>query len=74
MTYSGPRVLLTGDLPSPAHPPRGCRFRSRCPLYVTLDDADQRRCAEDDPTLKGDGVPGREHTAACHFARVVDVV
>ena len=69
------RILLTGDLPSPANPPAGCRFRSRCPLYATLDESSQRRCIEDDPALHTDGdVPGRDHAAACHYARAREVV
>ena len=73
------RILLTGDLPSPANPPDGCRFRTRCPLYLTLDDADQRRCVEQDPSLRSEGpggatIPGRDHAAACHFAAAREVV
>jgi peptide/nickel transport system ATP-binding protein len=68
------RILLTGDLPSPANPPGGCRFRSRCPLYATLDESKQRKCNEVDPELYGMGAPGADHTAACHYARPVDVV
>ena len=68
------RVLLTGDLPSPANPPSGCRFRSRCPLYAGLDEQSRQRCEGEDPQLTADAAPGRDHAAACHFAKVVDVV
>ncbi|WP_237405167.1 ABC transporter ATP-binding protein [Actinacidiphila reveromycinica] len=48
---------ITGELPSPAAPPSGCRFRTRCPLATD-------RCAAEEPALRSFG-PG--HTAACHF-------
>ncbi|MFC8146396.1 ABC transporter ATP-binding protein [Streptomyces paradoxus] len=51
------RILLTGELPSPADPPSGCRFRTRCPRVRDL-------CAETVPTPP----PGAPlHGAACHF-------
>jgi peptide/nickel transport system ATP-binding protein len=61
------RIVLTGEVPSPAHPPSGCRFRTRCPLHQELGDDDRRRCITEPPPLAPvDGAP--EHRAACHFA------
>ncbi|MEV6326812.1 oligopeptide/dipeptide ABC transporter ATP-binding protein [Streptomyces sp. NPDC051909] len=56
------RILLHGDLPSPANPPAGCRFHTRCPW------AQASRCATERPELTdvGDG-----HKVACHFAREI---
>ncbi len=51
------RRLLTGDVPSPANPPSGCRFHTRCPKA-------QERCSTDDPTLEDKGTGT---LAACHF-------
>lgn len=53
------RIILTGDLPSPANPPSGCRFHTRCPWrQQTLCDTDRPVLTE----LK----PG--HRVACHYA------
>jgi oligopeptide transport system ATP-binding protein len=49
------RVLLVGDLPNPADPPSGCRFRTRCPIAV-------RACAEQDPPAH---VLAEGHWAKC---------
>jgi peptide/nickel transport system ATP-binding protein len=57
------RVLLDGDLPSPAEQIDGCRFRTRCPLYKLLDEQAQARCIGVDPQLQPhDGVD-----VACHW-------
>jgi oligopeptide/dipeptide ABC transporter ATP-binding protein len=48
---------IKGELPSPVHPPSGCRFRTRCPLAQEL-------CGAEEPRLRSFG-PG--HQAACHF-------
>ncbi len=55
------RILLQGDLPSPANPPPGCRFHTRCPLAQAL-------CKEQTPALgaRPDGGAG-EHLVACHL-------
>ncbi|GAA4819094.1 dipeptide ABC transporter ATP-binding protein [Actinomycetospora corticicola] len=53
------RVVLTGDIPSPANPPSGCRFRTRCPKA-------QQRCADEVPVLRASDPTGT-HTFACHF-------
>jgi peptide/nickel transport system ATP-binding protein len=50
-------VGIKGELPSPVHPPSGCRFRTRCPFAQDL-------CAEEEPQLRSFGP---DHIAACHF-------
>ncbi|MBO9651195.1 MAG: dipeptide ABC transporter ATP-binding protein [Variovorax sp.] len=59
------RMLLQGDPPSPANPPSGCRFHTRCPLAQAV-------CKEQAPPLSvraaTAGADGRqEHWVACHF-------
>ncbi|GHE41411.1 putative ABC transporter ATP-binding protein [Streptosporangium violaceochromogenes] len=65
------RVLLEGDLPSPADPPSGCRFRTRCPLFKTLDESGRRRCADEEPQVRPFG---EDHGVSCHFAERLNVV
>ena len=70
------RILLYGDLPSPADPPSGCRFRTRCPLFVTLGPLAQQLCLDQDPPREPPpgGSAGAGHEVACHHARVREVV
>ena len=56
------RILLTGDLPSPANPPTGCRFHTRCPYRQPT------RCEDERPLLRAMS-PG--HTVACHWAEQI---
>jgi oligopeptide transport system ATP-binding protein len=60
------RITVVGDLPSPANPPSGCRFRTRCPKFASsLTSEQQKRCVEEPPELvdRGDG-----HPSSCHYA------
>jgi oligopeptide transport system ATP-binding protein len=57
------RVILTGDVPSPANPPSGCRFHTRCWLYEKLGKPEN--CRTIDPPLREIGPDLR---AACHYA------
>jgi peptide/nickel transport system ATP-binding protein len=58
------RILLRGDLPSPANPPSGCRFHTRCPFRQPT------RCDDEVPRLREiASAPGR--TVACHWAEEI---
>jgi oligopeptide transport system ATP-binding protein len=63
------RILLVGDPPSPANPPSGCRFRTRCWHRAELEAAgrDVSICADEVPALEPRHVG---HPTACHFAEV----
>ncbi len=51
-------VPLAGEIPSPANPPRGCHFHTRCPIA-------QDRCRIEAPALRA---VGDRHLSACHFS------
>jgi peptide/nickel transport system ATP-binding protein len=61
------QILLTGDLPSPANPPTGCRFHTRCPWRQ------ETRCDTERPQLRVVDVPGVSagHRVACHWAEQI---
>ena len=63
-----------GDLPSPAEPPSGCRFRTRCFRYAALGSADRARCEHDDPRRERPRGARPDHEVACHFAAPHSVV
>jgi oligopeptide transport system ATP-binding protein len=52
------RVVLSGDVPSPANPPSGCHFHTRCPRA-------QDYCTKHDPPLES--LEKEAHKAACFF-------
>jgi len=60
------RIILRGDVPSPANPPSGCRFHTRCWLRERLGNPE--RCAAEDPPMRE---LSAGHQVACHFAEDV---
>ena len=61
------QILLQGDLPSPANPPSGCRFRTRCPFVQ------EERCSTERPELRTVDLPGvtSTHRVACHYVEQI---
>lgn len=57
-TLKRQRTILKGDVPSPLHPPSGCRFHPRCPVA-------RENCSVDEPAMRKIR-PG--HQVACHYA------
>ena len=56
VTHHQQRIVLSGDVPSPANPPAGCRFHTRCPFTVD-------RCLKQEPLLEA---MEAGHRVACH--------
>jgi oligopeptide/dipeptide ABC transporter ATP-binding protein len=54
------RIILAGEVPSPIHPPSGCRFHPRCPKA-------RPRCVDQVPPLTPRDGDGADHPTACHF-------
>ncbi|MFZ0548122.1 MAG: dipeptide ABC transporter ATP-binding protein [Candidatus Promineifilaceae bacterium] len=55
------RLILEGDVPSPANPPSGCRFHPRCSYATEI-------CKEEDPVFRNLGSDSAPHHVACHHA------
>jgi len=56
------RIILEGDIPSPAHPPVGCNFNTRCPIAGEI-------CYQEDPVYRE---IDDKHWVACHFAEKIN--
>jgi len=66
------RIIITGDVPSPANPPSGCRFRTRCQKFANvLTDGQREICMTVDPKLE---TRGTGHLNACHYAEATSVL
>jgi oligopeptide/dipeptide ABC transporter ATP-binding protein len=60
------RLVLAGDVPSPANPPSGCRFHTRCWLRERLNNPEN--CVTEDPAFRD---IGEGHRVACHWAEEI---
>ena len=63
------RLVLKGDIPSPAAPPSGCRFHTRCWLRERLGNPE--RCVTEEPVFRDIGAG---HQAACHFSEDISAI
>jgi len=66
------RIVVTGDVPSPADPPSGCRFRTRCPKFAQdLSETEREKCVQQVPGLleRGSG-----HRDACHYSEAIELL
>ena len=61
------QIVLQGDVPSPANPPSGCRFHTRC--FKAQD-----KCKVDEPELVNRPDGAGEHPSACHFAAPREII
>ncbi|WP_334072685.1 MULTISPECIES: dipeptide ABC transporter ATP-binding protein [Paenibacillus] len=57
-TLKRERIVLQGDIPSPANPPSGCKFHTRCPIAKDI-------CKQQVPEYRD---AGNHHFVSCHFA------
>ena len=55
------RIILKGEVPSPANPPTGCRFHTRCQYATEI-------CSQQDPEFRNLDTSGERHMVACHHA------
>lgn len=55
------RIILKGEVPSPANPPTACRFHTRCQYATEI-------CGQKEPEFRNLGQPNKPHMVACHHA------
>jgi oligopeptide/dipeptide ABC transporter ATP-binding protein len=61
------RIILPGDIPSPADPPAGCRFHTRCWLRERLGNPEI--CETTEPPLESSALTAPDQAVACHFVK-----
>jgi oligopeptide transport system ATP-binding protein len=66
------RIIISGDVPSPANPPSGCKFRTRCQKFANeLSDTERQLCIDTEPELEDRGIG---HPNRCHYAATIKVL